>query len=263
MTTTQPQAPPTQTLTFQEYLFYQGEPAVMCEIFRGRLIPMPTPPALHSSICTFLVYQLQAYIAAQNLDLVAISVVGVRTEDDSSRIPDVMVCSQHLWQQLQGRSGVGVLDFQETPVLVVEVTSDNWREDYIRKRAEYAMIDIPEYWIIDPKKQQVWVMSNPAGQHGYTQVEFKGEELMRSPQFPDLNLTIDRILATPIVEEVIKADKFRQDQALIQERQRADQEYQRAEQESQRAEQERQRAEQAEQQLELLQSRLREQGIDI
>ena len=249
MTSTQPQTLPTQTLTFQEYLLYEGEPDVMYELFRGRLIPMPTPTALHSSICTFLVYQLQVYIAAQNLDLVAISIVGVRTEDDSSRIPDVIVCSQQLWQQVQSRSGAGVLDFQETPVLVVEVTSDNWREDYIRKRAEYAMIDIPEYWIIDPKKQQVWVMSNPAGQHGYNQVEFKGEELMRSPQFPDLNLTISRILAPPIVEEVIKADKFHQDQALIQERQRT--------------KQQRQRAEQAEHQLEILQARLREQGIDL
>jgi len=254
---------PTKILTFQEYLFYQGEPDVVYELFRGRLIPMPTPTALHSSICTFLVYQLQAYIAAQNLDLVAITVVGVRTETDSSRIPDVMVCNQSLWQQIQARSGAGVLDFQEVPALVIEVTSDNWREDYIRKRAEYAMIDIPEYWIIDPKKQQVWVMSNPAGQHGYGQMEFKDEELMRSPQFPELNLTINQILAPPIVEEVIKADKIRQAQALTEERQRTEQEYQRAEQEYQRAEQERQRAEQAEQQLALLQARLREQGIDI
>ncbi len=240
---------PTQILTFQEYLFYQGEPDVVYELFRGRLIPMPTPSALHSSICTFLVYQLQAYIAAQNLDLVAITVVGVRTETDSSRIPDVMVCSQSLWQQVQARSGAGVLDFQEVPALVIEVTSDNWREDYIRKRAEYAMIEIPEYWIIDPKKQQVWVMSNPAGQHGYEQTEFKAEELMRSPQFPELNLTINQILAPAIVEEVMKAEKLNQEQALAQERQQT--------------ERERQRAEQAEQQLATLQARLREQGIDL
>lgn len=242
MTTTQPQTLSTQTLTFQEYLLYQGDPDVMYELFRGRLIPRSTPTARPSSICTFLVYQLQQYIAAQNLDLIAMTVVGLRTEEDSSRIPDVMVCSQSLWQQVQDRSGAGVLDFSETPILVVEVTSDNWREDYIRKRAEYAMIDVPEYWIIDPKKQQVWVMSNPAGQHGYAQMEFKTEELMRSPQFPDLNLTVNRILAPPIVEEIIKAANFRQDQALNQERQRA---------------------EQAEQQLELLQARLRERGIDI
>jgi len=202
MTSLQPITNSTQILTFQEYLFYQGDPDVMYELFRGRLIPMPTPTALHSSICTFLVYQLQQYIAAQKLDLVAVTVVGLRTEEASSRIPEVMVCSQGLWQQVQDRSGAGVLDFSETPILVVEVASDNWREDYIRKRAEYAMIDVPEYWIIDPKKQQAWVMSNPAGQHGYAQAEFKGEELMRSPQFPDLSLTINRILTPPIVEEL-------------------------------------------------------------
>lgn len=242
MTTTQPTIHFTQTLTFQEYLLYQGEPDVLYELFRGRLIPRVTPTALHSSICTFLVYQFQEYIAAQNLDLVAITVVRLRTEEDSSRIPDVMVCRQSLWQQVQSRSGAGVLDFQETPVLVVEVTSDNWREDYIRKRAEYAMIDIPEYWIIDPQKQQVWVMSNPAGQHGYEQAEFRAEDFVRSLQFPKLDLTVSRLLVPPIVEEVIKADKFRQKQTLAQERQRA---------------------KQAEQQLELLQARLRERGIDL
>jgi Uma2 family endonuclease len=252
-----------QILTFPEYLFYQDEPDVVYELFRGRLIPRQTPTALHSSICTFLVYQLQAYMAAQNLDLVAITVVGVRTETDSSRIPDVMVCSQSLWQQVQARSGAGVLDFQEVPALVIEVTSDNWREDYIRKRAEYAMIEIPEYWIIDPKKQQVWVMSNPAGQHGYEQTEFKAEELIQSPQFPELNLMINQILAPAIVEEVIKAEKLHQEQALAEERQRTERERKRAEQEYERAEQERQRAEQAEQQLALLQAKLREQGIEI
>jgi Uma2 family endonuclease len=38
-----------------------------------------------------------------------------------------------------------VLDFEEKPLLVIEVTSQNWRDDYIRKRAEYNLIDIPEY----------------------------------------------------------------------------------------------------------------------
>ena len=71
MTTTQPQTLSTQTLTFQEYFLYQGDPDVMYELFRGRLISRSTPTARPSSICTFLVYQLQQYIAAQNLDLIA------------------------------------------------------------------------------------------------------------------------------------------------------------------------------------------------
>lgn len=39
----------TQILTFPEYLFYQGEPDVVYELFRGRLIPIPTLTSLHQS----------------------------------------------------------------------------------------------------------------------------------------------------------------------------------------------------------------------
>lgn len=53
-------------------------------------------------------------------------------KEDSSRIPDVVVCTRSLWSQAVNRPGAGVFDFNEVPVLVVEVASDNWREDYIR-----------------------------------------------------------------------------------------------------------------------------------
>src|SRR3712207_6200722 len=98
---------PTETLTFEQYRFYQGEPDVLYELFRGHLIPMATPTALHTRICDFLVYQLKFYFASQNFSLIAISPVGVRTEIDTSRIPDVVVCSQSLWEQLCARPGAG------------------------------------------------------------------------------------------------------------------------------------------------------------
>lgn len=180
-----------QTLTFQEYLLCQGEPGVLYELFRGCLIPMATPTALHTSICQFLLYQFQQYIAAQNFDLVAITTAGVRTEEASSRIPDVMVCSQSLWQQVRARPGAGVLDFNQVPVLVIEVTSENWRDDYIRKRAEYALLEIPEYWIVDPNKKQVWVLSNPDSLNIYEQAEFKPGQTVQSIQFPELALAVD------------------------------------------------------------------------
>lgn len=33
--------------------------------------------------------------------------------------------------------------------LVAEVVSTNWQDDYARKVEEYAMLGIPEYWIVD------------------------------------------------------------------------------------------------------------------
>jgi len=201
-----------KTLTFEEYRFYQGEPDVLYELFRGHLIPMATPTGLHVRICNFLVYQFQRYFAAANLSLVATTSTGVRTEEDSSRIPDVVVCTQTLWEQVCARPGAGVLDFDEVPLLVVEVASKNWREDYIRKRAEYALIDIPEYWIVDPQKERVWVLTNPESEDGYDRTEFKRGQNITSVQFPELNLSVEQVLSPPVVEELIREEQAQRQQ---------------------------------------------------
>lgn len=201
-----------KTLTFEEYRFYQGESDVRYELFRGRLIPMATPTVLHTSVCHFLVYLFQRYFATNNLSLVVATNVGVRTEEDSSRIPDVMACSQSLWEQALNRPGAGILDLDEVPTLVVEVVSENWREDYIRKRAEYALINIPEYWIVDPNKERVWVLTNPESEEGYERTEFKRGQEMRSVQFPQLVLPVEQVLSPPVVEELIREEQVQRQQ---------------------------------------------------
>ncbi len=141
-------------LTFQEYLEYVPESDVRYELVKGKLIPMPTSTHLHTNICKFLIYKLQRYFAAENLDLVANALgTGVRTEENTSRIPDVVVFSQTVWEKVIHRPGAGVLDFSEEPILVVEVVSSNRRDDYVVKRDEYEIAKIPSYWIVDPKKK--------------------------------------------------------------------------------------------------------------
>ena len=195
-----------KTLTFEEYRFYQGEPDVLYKLFRGQLIPIATLTGLQIRICNFLVYQFRSYFATANLSLVAITSAAVKTEQDSSQIPDIVVCTQSLWEKVCARPGAGVLDFNEAPLLVVEVASDNWREDYIRKRAEYALIDIPEYWIVDPKKERVWILTNPQSEDGYDRTEFRRTQYIISVQFSELVLSVEQILSPPIVEELIRED---------------------------------------------------------
>ncbi|NEQ25638.1 MAG: Uma2 family endonuclease [Microcoleus sp. SIO2G3] len=234
----------TETLTFEEYRFYQGEPDVLYELFRGHLIPMATPTALHTRICDFLVYQLKFYFANQNLPLIAITTTGVRTEVDSSRIPDVVVCTTELWEQACARPGSGILDLGEVPTLVVEVTSDNWREDYIRKRAEYALIDIAEYWIVDPNKERVWLLSHPEGEEGYQREEFTRGQELKSIQFPELVLSVDAVLSPPLVEDLIREEQSQKRQL------------------EQQVDEARQQADEARQRAERLATRLREMGVD-
>jgi Uma2 family endonuclease len=244
-------------LTFAEYLDYEGEPDVLYELFRGRLIPMPAPTLYHAKICEFLVYKLQRYFADQNLALVAKTTVGVRTEENSSRIPDAIVCQQSLWEQISDRPGAGVLDFAEKPILVIEIVSSNRRDDYVTKRYEYEVAEIPEYWIVDPQKKRLRVFATTQ-EEGYSWVDFSEDSSVVSGQFDQLVLSVQELLNPPVVEQLIK-----EEQAKIKTlEQEAETERQRAENERQRAENERQRAENERQRAEKLAQRLREMGIN-
>ncbi len=274
-------------LTFQEYLEYVPESDVRYELVRGKLVPMPEATHLHTNICKFLIYKLQRYFAAGNLDLVANALAtGVRTEENTSRIPDVVVFSKTVWQQVIHRPGAGVLDFSEQPILVVEVVSSNRRDDYVVKRDEYEIAKIPSYWIVDPKKKLVRVFTKSRNKEGYTSVDFRGEETIVSSEFDQLVLSVKELLNPPIVSELIKEEQTTiktlaeqaenerlraetLEQRAETEHQRAETEHQRAETERQQAEKERQRAETLEQQVETerqraekLAQRLLEMGIN-
>lgn len=228
----------TQKLTFEEYLNYQGESGVRYELYRGNLIEMPTPTAIHIKICEFLVYQFRRFFAAHNLPLVAIVTTAVRTEENSSRIPDVVICTQSLWEQVCAQPGSAVLDFEEKPLLVIEVTSQNWRDDYIRKRAEYDLIDIPEYWIVDPNQPKIRVCSRPENEGSYSHQEFLPGQQVQSVQFAEFILSVNEVLCPPLVEDLI-----REEQAQRQQLEQQNQEL--------------------EQQVERLAQRLREMGVNM
>ncbi|MEG4805287.1 Uma2 family endonuclease [Microcoleus sp. ARI1-B5] len=235
----------TQKLTFEEYLNYQGESGVCYELYRGNLIEMPTPTAIHIKICEFLVYQFRRFFAAYNLPLVAVVTTAVRTEENSARVPDVVICTQSLWEQVCAQPGSAVLDFEEKPLLVIEVTSQNWRDDYIRKRAEYDLIDILEYWIVDPNLLKIRVCSRPENEGSYSHQEFLPGQQVQSVQFAEFILSVNTLLSPPLVEDLIREEQA-QRQQLEQQNQQLEQQ----------VNVERQRAER-------LAQRLREMGVDM
>ncbi len=154
-------------------------------------------------------YKLQRYFAAQNISMVAKTTVGVRTEENSSRIPDVVVCSQTVWEQVLHRAGAGVLDFDDLTILVVEIVSSNRRDDYVIKRYEYEMAEIAEYWIVDPKNQLVRVCANPSKEEGYSFDDFTEDTSIVDRQFDPLVLSVKELLDPPLVEELIKEEQLR------------------------------------------------------
>ncbi|MBO1348721.1 MAG: Uma2 family endonuclease [Hormoscilla sp. GUM202] len=195
-------------LTFQEYLDYEVQPGVLYELVKGKLIPMGASTHNHTNIGKFLVHKFQRYFAAKNLDLAVEGLAtGVRTEENSSRIPDVVVYSHAVWNEVRHRPGAGVLDFVQKPMLVIEIVSSNRRNDYEIKRSEYELAEIAEYWIVDPKEKRVRVFANHSNEEGYRFVDFTEETSVVSSQFEEFTLSVKELLDPPSVDELVKAEQ--------------------------------------------------------
>ncbi len=87
--------------------------------------------------------------------------------------------------------------------LVVEIVSSNWRDDYLTKVRDYEEIGIQEYWIVDylglggkryigyPKQPTISIYSLMDGEY---QVNlFHQDDIIVSPSFSNLNLTVEQI----------------------------------------------------------------------
>ncbi|MEM9815177.1 MAG: Uma2 family endonuclease, partial [Cyanobacteria bacterium P01_D01_bin.6] len=111
---------------------------------------------------------------------------------DTVRIPDLTVLTLEQWETLQAREAVIRLN-EPPPLLVVEVVSESTKStDYRAKRAEYSVLDIPEYWICDPMKERGTVST--LLERWYEAVKCTGEGEVRSPTFSSLKLTAKDIL---------------------------------------------------------------------
>lgn len=198
------------TLTFEEYKVYQSDDDFQYELYKGKLIQKPIATILHIKICGYLVYQLQHYIAVRNLDLVVKTGLGVRTEENSSRIPDVVVCNKSLFEKLAD-SEAAILEFDETALLLIEVVDRDRREVYINKRVEYELANVAEYVIVDPteNRQRVRDMAFIDGDDVYTEVDYLPGKEMVFAVFPDLRLSVNEILSPPLVEDLIKEERSR------------------------------------------------------
>ena len=82
------------------------------------------------------------------------------------------------------------------PLLVVEVVlpgKKNEDRDYRYKRSEYAARGVAEYWIIDPIKGQVMILTLVEGL--YEEKIFSEVDRLQSEIFRELNLTVEQVFA--------------------------------------------------------------------
>ncbi|WP_457509608.1 Uma2 family endonuclease [Thermostichus sp. MS-CIW-19] len=191
-------APSTARLSLAEYLAYSDGSDTRYELVAGELVPMALPTGRHVQIQKFLSQVFEAEIARRQLPWTTIqggpgiqSPRGNRWE--TVRIPDVVVLPLEQWQEMGSREAL--IRLEEPPLLlVVEVVSESSRAaDYRAKRAEYCVLGIGEYWIVDPLEEKVSLLLLHEG--WYDVLELKGSDPVSSKVFPKLELQAGEILA--------------------------------------------------------------------
>ncbi|WP_434687896.1 Uma2 family endonuclease [Pseudanabaena minima] len=161
---------------------------------------------IHYDVAWLILKSFDREVERLNLNYVVNDVAAVLTTNkkgkEQGRHPDVSVINRDVWRsdRLNHRG------IREPIQLAIEVVSTNWEDDYIDKLEEYERLGIPEYWIVDylaigsrdylgdPKMPSVLIFAlNAEGK--YQMTIFQNNDRLISPTFPELNLTVEQIMA--------------------------------------------------------------------
>lgn len=199
-----------QLKTFDEFIaWYPEQSEYSYELHHGVIVEIPKPTGNYSEIGGFLALELGLLFRQQKSSYFIPKECLVKTEDQTGYEPDVIVLRRDFltletrWQQ------ESVITQGVTVALAIEIVSTNWRDDYGWKVNDYETLGIQEVWLVDyqgldgiryigsPKQPVISIYSLTGGE--YLVNQFRGEELLRSPSFPELNLTAKQIFQGGII----------------------------------------------------------------
>jgi Uma2 family endonuclease len=125
-------------------------------------------------------------------------------ETATARRPDIVVLDETVLYDEPFWEHEPVIALGKSIKLVVEVVSTNWEIDYARKVEEYALLGIPEYWIVDYRglggvvfigkpKQPTFTVCQLI-REDYSQQKYRLGEFIKSPLLPSLQLRLDDVM---------------------------------------------------------------------
>ncbi|HLO86321.1 MAG TPA: Uma2 family endonuclease [Nostocaceae cyanobacterium] len=195
---------PPKLLTFEQFLVEYGDNP-RYELIDGELRDMePTGP--HEEVSGNITGRIYAEILRSNLNWLIPKTCLIKppAAEATALRPDVIVLDKSqlnqepLWQKQP------IICNGKTIRLVAEVVSTNWQDDYARKVEEYALLEIPEYWIVDfrglgglqfignPKQPTFTIYQLINGV--YQQQQYRLGDNIYSFLFPNLQLKLDDIM---------------------------------------------------------------------
>ncbi|HIK10878.1 MAG TPA: Uma2 family endonuclease [Oscillatoriaceae cyanobacterium M33_DOE_052] len=195
------------TVTFDEFIaWYPENSENRYELHRGVIVEMPKPKGKHSEIAGFLGLEIGRQCRHRQLPYFVPRECVVRSlSAESGYEPDIIVLDRQEVSKEPRWEAESIITMGSSVRLIVEVVSTNWRVDYMTKAADYEEMGISEYWVIDylglggrrfignPKQPTISVYQLIDGEYEISQ--FRGNNPIESPAFPELNLTAEQIFA--------------------------------------------------------------------
>lgn len=135
--------------TFEEFLDRADED-VWAEWVHGEIVPMTPASNEHQDIVNFLLTLLRLHVEEHDLGWIRSAPFAMYLpERPQSREPDLLFVARERMDRVQPTHLRGPAD------LVVEIVSpESLSRDRGEKFVEYEAAGIPEYWLIDPLRQQ-------------------------------------------------------------------------------------------------------------
>jgi Uma2 family endonuclease len=187
--------------TFEAYLSYSDELEGRFELIDGELIELPPEAEPNTGITVnLLLILIKTGISPRLIKpyTCEVQVPILQPGDAANRYPDLVVLREEHLNLTQRR--LTITREMPPPQLIVEVVSPgktNRDRDYINKRAQYAAISVPEYWIIDPQARTVLVLVLE-GEDYKAVGQFQRSESIGSLSLKSLALTAEQIFQTEI-----------------------------------------------------------------
>ncbi|MCC5602540.1 Uma2 family endonuclease [Nostoc favosum] len=194
-----------KVVTFDEFVAkYPDNTGQRYELYDGVVVEMPQPTGDHEEIIVFLSTKITLEYSRLGLRYGIPKTVLVKPlENESAYSPDLLLLNlTNLVNEPLWKKESTVTQAASIP-LVIEVVSTNWRDDYLKKYADYEEMGIPEYWIVDygalggrefigkPKQPTILVCCLEEGEYRIS--KFRGDDRIQSPTFPQFNLTAEQI----------------------------------------------------------------------
>lgn len=199
----------TQPLTFEDFLAWDDDSGRDFELIDGVPVPLSEPNANHEDLIERLCSYLETHCLELDLPYVCRQSKQVRLkvesgEKEKSRKADIVIFAKAEWQRMKGSSSSAAAYIP--PLGVIEVVSNNWKDDYLTKLAEYEELGVSEYWIVDyaayggiryigsPKQPTITIYQIENGEYLPSQA-FRDSERIESKLFPNLPLTAEQLFS--------------------------------------------------------------------